>query len=213
MSSKKRSSASHASQEIITLGLTGGIGSGKSYVARLLSQRGIPIYDCDSRAKELYDEDLALQLGMTLLFGPEIYDSETGLLDRKRLAQIIFSDKAMLEQVNDLVHPAIRHDFDEWRALQAKAGARVCIIESAILLQASLVDYVDSVVVVSANEKLRLQRACQRDQVSEAAVQERMRHQLPQDELLAAADFVITNEPEYPLDEQLERLLAALPQA
>ena len=209
MSSRKRSSE-YTAPQILTLGLTGLIGSGKSYVAQMLADRGLPVYDCDRRAKELYNEDPILKVRMVDLFGESIYDSETGLLDKQRLAGIIFSDKGKLAEVNALVHPAIRHDFSSWRSEQIEQGSKACIIESAILLQASLVSYVDYIVVVTANEALRLQRACMRDKVDEAVIRERMRHQLSQDELIRQADFVVRNEPNQALQPQLDTLLLQL---
>lgn len=209
MSSKRRSSG-NIHPGLLTLGLTGLIGSGKSYIARLLAERGLPVYDCDQRAKELYDEDPALRQAMISNFGSEIYDAPTGRLVRQRLAGIIFADKAKLAQVNALVHPAIRRDFASWRIERGLQGAKACIIESAILLQADLVSYVDAVLVVSANEELRLERASQRDGVAKDAIRERMRHQLPQEELLRQADFVLINEPDHPLPPQIDALLAQL---
>ena len=209
MSSRKRSSE-YTAPQILTLGLTGLIGSGKSYVAQMLADRGLPVYDCDRRAKELYNEDPILKVRMVDLFGESIYDSETGLLDKQRLAGIIFSDKGKLAEVNALVHPTIRHDFSSWRSEQMEQGSKACIIESAILLQASLVSYVDYIVVVTASEALRLQRACMRDKVDEAVIRERMRHQLSQDELIRQADFVVRNEPNQALQPQLDTLLLQL---
>ena len=209
MSSRKRSSE-YTTPQILTLGLTGLIGSGKSYVAQMLADRGLPVYDCDRRAKELYNEDPILKARMVDLFGESIYDSETGLLDKQRLAVIIFSDKGKLAEVNALVHPAIRHDFSSWRSEQMEQGFKACIIESAILLQASLVSYVDYIIVVTASEALRLQRACMRDKVDEAVIRERMRHQLSQDELIRQADFVVRNEPNQALQPQLDTLLLQL---
>lgn len=210
MSSKRRSSE-HTHPAILTLGLTGLIGSGKSYVARLLAERDIPVYDSDRRAKELYDEDPALRKAMVESFGEGIYDTTTGRLDRQRLAGIIFADREKLATVNALVHPAVRRDFASWRIQQAEQGTRACLIESALLLQASLVSYVDAVIVVTASEALRLERASQRDGVSKEAIRERMRHQLPEDELTRQADFVIVNEPTQALAPQLDALLARVP--
>ena len=100
---------------MITIGITGGIGSGKSYICKVLKQMGIPIYDCDSRAKSLYDKDLVLKREMINLLGERIYDTPTGTIDKRYLSEIIFSDKEMLKQVNDLVHPAVQQDIDYWK--------------------------------------------------------------------------------------------------
>lgn len=213
MSSKSASNRGHSAWDtlgIYTLGITGGIGSGKSYVARRLTARGIPVYDTDSQAKSLYDTDVELRQAMIELCGASIYTA-SGVFDRKALAAQIFADRALLEQVNSLVHPAVRRDFCRWREALSASGLRICALESALLLGAGLETYVDDVVVVLADDALRLQRAMQRDGVSEAAVRARMQHQMPQEELARHGDFLIYNDEMHPLESQLDRLLARIP--
>ena len=212
MSSKSASNRGHSAWDtlgIYTLGITGGIGSGKSYVARQLTARGIPVYDTDSQAKSLYDTDAELRQAMIELCGASIY-SASGVFDRKALAAQIFADRALLEQVNSLVHPAVRRDFCRWRESLSASGLRICALESALLLGAGLEAYVDDVVVVLADDALRLQRAMQRDGISEAAVRARMQHQMPQEELARHGDFLIYNDEMHPLESQLDRLLARI---
>ena len=124
--------------KILTLGITGGIGSGKSYVASLLSERGIPVYDTDSRAKALYDEDSTLRQELIQLFGSQLYRTADGRLDRQALAKIIFGDREALAKVNALVHPAVRRDFLHWREGLLTEDMRLCALESALLLDAGL---------------------------------------------------------------------------
>lgn len=212
MSLKNVSSREHSAWSdlgIYTLGITGGIGSGKSYVAQILATRGIPVYDTDSRAKLLYDTDAGLRDSMIALCGPGIYSS--GRLDRKTLSTLIFSDRALLDRVNSLVHPAVRRDFCRWREALSKSGVRACALESALLLGAGLESYVDDVLVVLADDALRLQRAVLRDGASEEAVRARMRHQMTQEELVRRGDFLIYNDGAHPLEAQLESLLAQIP--
>ena len=212
MSSKSASSPLHSartSPSIYTLGVTGGIGSGKSYIARLLEERGIPVYDTDSRAKALYDTDGELREAMIALFGARIY-APSGLLDRKALASLIFVDRSLLEQVNALVHPAVRRDFVAWREGLSAEGKRLCALESALLLDAGLDTYTDGVLAVLADDTLRLQRAMMRDGVGEEAVRARMQHQMSQVELAQRADFLIYNDEAHPLIPQLDSLFDKL---
>ena len=212
MSSKSASSPLHSartSHGIYTLGVTGGIGSGKSYIARLLEERGIPVYDTDSRAKALYDTDGELREAMIALCGAGIY-APSGLLDRKALASLIFADRSLLEQVNALVHPAVRRDFVAWREGLSAEGKRLCALESALLLDAGLDAYTDGVLAVLADDRLRLQRAMMRDGVGEEAVRARMQHQMSQVELAQRADFLIYNDEAHPLIPQLDSLFDKL---
>ena len=171
--------------EILTLGITGGIGSGKSYVARLLAVRGIPVYDTDSRAKALYDEDSTLREELIKLFGDRLYATADGGLDRRALAEIIFSDRAQLEQINTLVHPAVRRDFLRWRKALITEGFNLCAIESALLLDAGLDAYADRSIAVVASDD----------------------HQLPQQEMIRRCDYTIYNEPPHDLEAQIEDIL------
>ena len=203
-------SNSYREPRILTLGLTGGIGSGKSYVSRLLEGAGLPVYDSDRRAKELYDEDTQLRQGVQELCGRDVYDIGTERLDRALLASRIFADPRLLQQVNALVHPAVRQDFQRWRREQLEAGAVLCALESALLLDSGLRQYVDRVVVVAASEALRLERAMARDGVEAEAIRQRMARQRPQAELIAEADHVLYNELDSDLEAQVSSLLASL---
>jgi dephospho-coA kinase len=178
-------------------------------VARLLEERGIPVYDTDSRAKALYDTDGELREAMIALFGAPIY-TPSGLLDRKALASLIFADRSLLEQVNALVHPAVRRDFVAWRKGLSAEGKRLCALESALLLDAGLDAYTDGVLAILADDTLRLQRAMMRDGASEEAVRARMQHQMPQEKLAQRADFLIYNDEAHPLTPQLDSLFDKL---
>ena len=144
---------------------------------------------------------------MQELCGADVYDAETERLDRALLASRIFADPRLLQQVNALVHPAVRQDFQRWRCEQLEAGAALCALESALLLDSGLRHYVDRVVVVAASEALRLARAMARDGVGAEAIQQRMARQA---ELIAEADHVLYNEPDSDLEAQVSSLLASL---
>ena len=139
---------------------------------------------------------------MIALFGAGIY-APSGLLDRKALASLIFADRSLLEQVNALVHPAVRRDFVAWRERLSAGGKRLCALESALLLDAGLDAYTDGVLAVLADDTLRLQRATMRDGVGEEAVRARMQHQMSQEELAQHADFLIYNDEAHPLSPNL----------
>ena len=170
---------------------TGGIGSGKSVVVRLFRELGIPSYDCDRAAKELYDRDSQLLSDVVALCGEAVLDT-AGRLDRAALAQKIFGDAALLAALEDRVHPAVIRDFEKWKQRQESG---LVVIESAILLEkprfAGLMDYT---VVVTAPEEVRIARVMARDGVSEAQVRRRMAAQWSEDARRARADFILEND-------------------
>ena len=173
---------------MMKVGITGGIGSGKSTVCRLFEQRGIAVYDSDREAKRLMTEDGALRAGITARFGAESYVD--GALNRRYLASRVFSDAQALADLNALVHPAVRSDFASWAERQA--GPYV-ILESAILFEAGLEGAVDRTVAVLAPLELRLSRTCRRDGCDEEAVRRRMAAQLDDDTLRDRADYAVVN--------------------
>lgn len=173
---------------MMKVGITGGIGSGKSTVCRLFAQRGIAVYDSDSEAKRLMTEDAALRDAIIGRFGAATYSD--GVLDRAALAACVFSDAAALADLNALVHPAVMRNFEMWAERQE--GPYV-ILESAILFEAGLQDRVDRSVAVLAPVELRVQRACLRDRCDEARIRSRIAAQLSDDELCERADYTMVN--------------------
>lgn len=177
-----------------TIGITGGIGSGKSFVCNILKHLGYSVYDSDRRAKELYDEDDTLRQELIRLWGAELYDEVTNKLQRQRLAQIIFSDSKALEQINALVHPKVRADFERWREQRAQHDDTLVFIESALIVGSPLEQKIDLLWAIVASETTRIGRAMVRDNVSEDAVRARMQHQILQSRLIELADWVINND-------------------
>ena len=174
----------------IKIGITGGIGSGKSYVARLLSQQfGIPVYDSDSQARRLMVESAEVCAALTQLLGPGTY-SPAGSLQKTVVARYLFASVENAARINAIVHPAVKTDFLRWAAMQDGVAA----IESAILLEAGFLDVVDYLMVVTAPEDLRIQRTMQRDGVGEEQVRQRMAQQASEQERLQAADYIIYND-------------------
>lgn len=154
------------------LGITGGIGSGKSYVASLLQKQGVPVYDCDTRAKVLNNTDEGIRKALISLVGEAVYD-ENGLV-KPILAQFLFSCKENAEKVNGIVHPAVRRDFLSW--LQSQ-DAPVVAMESAILYESGFDSLVDFVLWVDASTETRIERAMKRDNASRQMVEARVRLQ------------------------------------
>lgn len=179
-----------------TLGCTGGIGSGKSYVSNIFAQLGYPVYYSDDRAKLLYDTDSELLQQMVELLGRDILND--GKIDRRIMASRIFADVQLLRRVEGYVHPAVLRDFKKWKREQefeyAQKGQKLefVIFESAILLESPLVaSCADKVLVVSAPYGLRIERVIARDGVTRAQVEERMARQWSDDRREALADFII----------------------
>ncbi len=172
------------------IGITGGIGSGKSFVAHVLQLRmGVPVYDCDSRAKQLMTADPSLRRALTLLLGQDAYDSE-GRLNRRVVADFLFADADNAARVNALVHPVVRADFDKWADMQS---ASVVAVESAILVESGLDRMVDGILFVDASEPTRLIRAMKRDGATARRIQARMEMQQTA-EARRRATWIVTNE-------------------
>ena len=180
--------------------ITGGIGSGKSYVCRLLARRGIEIYDCDAAAKRLMRSSASLRRQLTALIGPETYGAD-GRLNKAAVAQFLLHSETNAKAIDAIVHPAVFHDFEESGSLW---------MESAIMFESGAYRYVDRVVVVTAPEEVRIQRVMQRDGISREKVLEWLQRQWPQDEVRRRADYEIVNDGQADLPTQIERLLASL---
>lgn len=183
------------------VGLTGGIGSGKSKVAEFLRDREVAIYDSDSRAKELMMSNEALREALIAEFGQECYTAEG--INRAWLAQRVFNNEAELARLNAIVHPAVMRDFAAWA--EAQEGNYV-VLESAILLEAGLESHVDVVVAVMAPKELRLERAMLRDGASREQIEERMRNQMSDEERTDRAKYAIVNIDLEELEEDVEQL-------
>ena len=183
------------------VGLTGGIGSGKSKVAEFLRDREVAIYDSDSRAKELMMSNEALREALITEFGQECYTADG--INRAWLAQRVFNNEAELARLNAIVHPAVMRDFAEWAEVQE---GNYVVLESAILLEAGLESHVDVVVAVMAPKELRLERAMLRDGAKREQIEERMRNQMSDEERTDRAKYAIVNIDLEELEEDVEQL-------
>lgn len=184
------------------VGITGGIGSGKSTVCRLFAARGIAVYDSDSEAKRLMNSSEELRARIEARFGTETYRDD-GTLDRARLARIVFSDPQALADLDRLVHPAVRADFAAWVERQP---SEYVILESAILFEAGFASEVDRTVAVLAPLELRVERTCRRDGCDAESVRRRIAAQTDDDTLCARADFSLVNILEEELEPAVETL-------
>ncbi|MBQ7443258.1 MAG: dephospho-CoA kinase [Bacteroidaceae bacterium] len=190
----------------LRIGITGGIGSGKSYVARIICETyHWPLYDSDQRAKQLMTSSPDVRQQLVALLGDRAYLPD-GQLNRRHVADYLFSSQANAASVNAIVHPAVRHDWLRFASEQRHP----VVIESAILVEAGLEDAVDVVVAVTAPEPLRIRRAMLRDATTEQRVRERMMQQMPEAGLLAHADYVIVNDGR-PLLPQINNLVHSEP--
>lgn len=189
------------------IGITGGIGSGKSYVCRLLEQQGYMVYDCDSAAKRLIRTSPFIRRRLTALIGPETYFKESGdgsqesveyILNKKVVAEFLLKSEDNARAIDRIVHPAVFRDFIE-------SGLEW--MESAIIYESGIHRLVDRVIVVTAPEELRIQRVMARDEISREKVLEWMSRQLPQEEVRQRADFEIVNDGLADLNQQLDEIL------
>jgi len=185
------------------IGLTGGIGSGKSTVARVFETLGIPVFDADSEALKLYAKDQSLLDEVVRAFGESVIHPN-GQLNRMALASIVFKDESALKQLNALVHPRVAKRFDSWKKLQHTS---IVIREAAILFESGSNAGCDSVVVVTAPETLRIHRVMKRNGWSEAEVRSRIQRQWSENQLVERADAIIVNDDRQLVLPQIKRFL------
>lgn len=189
-------------------GLTGGIGSGKSLASKIFRALQIPVFDADIEAKNLMNNNHYIREELCTLFGNDIYLPD-GFIDRKRLAQIIFTDKEAIRQVNKIVHPAVRSWFVEWHSQQKSAYT---IYEAAILFESGFSVQLDYNILMTAPPELRIERVMKRDNTTREKVLERMNNQWTDEKKQLLADYIIVNDEETFLTPQVldinEKLLA-----
>lgn len=193
---------------MISIAITGGIGSGKSYVSTLLQGQGIPIYNADDKAKRLMLSDEGIREDLVALLGADVY--RDGELNKDLLASYLFANPENAARINGIVHPRVKADFIRW--LESHQDKEMAGLECAILFEAGFEDAVDAVVMVYAPEGLRMERAMKRDQASEQQIRARMAAQMDDEEKCLRADYVIYNDGRMALDDQLSSLITRLKQ-
>ena len=208
----------------LSVGITGGIGAGKSVVSEILRSMGYPVYDADSASKKLCDTDEDLRQRLTEAFGTSIYDGSK--LKRSALAAIIFNDEAKKKEAEAIIHPVVVEDyrayvrhvedkvelldkprFDNFLLKPTEEKAKLVFVESAVLLSSPLKEVTQRVVLVRASEKCRVKRVGMRDGVGSDVVNQRIRAQQKEEEMLAQSNFVIENEENSELIPQILELL------
>jgi dephospho-CoA kinase len=170
------------------IGLTGGIGSGKSTIGKWFLERGIPVYDSDQEAKDLMNKDSVLKENIRDLLGPESYID--GTYNRKFVAQQVFQNKELLSQLNAIVHPAVFHHFQNWVSTQ---NAPFIVKEAAILFESGSYKDCDYIISVVSDESIRIQRVISRDQLSKQQVKDRIANQWTDEQRIEHSDFIIEN--------------------
>jgi dephospho-CoA kinase len=174
---------------MITVGLSGGIGSGKTVISRIFLTLGIPVFYADAETKALYDTHAGLRKALTELLGTHVYHNDK--LQRKLMASLIFQDETLLQKVNALAHPLVLQRFEQWAAQQE---APYVLQEAAILFESGINEKMNYTIAVAAPETLRITRAMQRDKVTEQEVTLRMQQQWTDEQRNEKANFIIVND-------------------
>jgi len=187
------------------IGLTGGIGSGKSVISNLLSVMGIPVYIADAESKRLTESSPVIREKLTQRFGADLYAD--GKLNKALLASLIFENEDNRNYVNSVIHPEVLIDFEKWKMQQISFP--LVAIEAAILFESGFAGLVDVTVTVAAPEDLRIRRIELREGWSHAAIVSRIQSQLPEEEKIRRSNYVIYNDDKQALIPQVEKMVAA----
>lgn len=204
---KTEQTTSNNKPQTLRVGITGGIGSGKTTVCKIFETLDIPVYSADERAKWLMANDPELKQAIQHTFGADTYNAD-GNLNRQHLAAIVFNDPDQLKQLNALVHPAVAKDAEAWN--QKQTDVPYTLREAALIYEAGIDQQLDYVIVVTAPIETRIQRVVRRDQTTREAVQSRMDKQMPEAEKVKRADFVIYNDGKRALIPQVVAIHQAL---
>lgn len=193
----------------LIIGITGGIGGGKSTLSKLLRDRGYFVYDTDLEAKRLQNENTVVRQKLIELFGDEIYSKNE--LNRKKLANLVFKDSNLLSKLNNIVHPIVRLDFKHWIELHKQE--RYLFVESAIMFESGFYELVDKIIVVTAPEEIRINRVVKRDHVTPEQVKARIANQIPEEEKIKRADIVLNSDGKDVLNTSLDKIFLNLRQS
>jgi dephospho-CoA kinase len=174
---------------MLKIGITGGIGSGKSYICKIFEQLGVPVYNADEKARNISNNSISVKKDITNLFGKEAY--ENNVLNRAYIASKVFNDTNLLEQLNQIIHPAVNKDFNDWcNNYQDKS---YILKEAAILFESGIYKNLDKTILVTAPESIRINRVIKRDGSTKEEVLNRMKNQWPTEKITPLADFIIHN--------------------
>ena len=190
---------------MIIIGLTGGMGSGKSFVAGKFEKKGVPVYNSDMRAKELMETHPAIKKELIDKFGSMVF--KNNLLNRKLIAGRIFNDKLLLTWINELVHPVVKNDFEQW---VSEKKTKIVLKEAAILIESGAYKQCNKIIVITAPKPLRIKRVMLRDNMSYKEVEERMAKQISDTERLKYAYYTIINDGIKVVDKQVDAIFNEL---
>lgn len=193
---------------ILKLGLTGGIGSGKSYISQLLRKKGIPVFDSDTEAKSLMVNNNNIILSLKNLLGEEVYIN--GEINKPLIASYIFSSSDNAGRINAIVHPCVKEEFLSWAEKKKNEGYGTVAIESAILFESGFDSVVDKVITVHAPLETRISRVIKRDNTTREKVIERIKSQTDENLKLIKSDYIIENDGEKSVEEQIETIFSSL---
>lgn len=189
------------------LGITGGIGSGKSVVARCMQCMDIPVYNCDDEAKRLNITHPAIRQALINLIGGNVYNTD-GSLNKSILATYLFANEQNALTINSIIHPYVMEDFRSWAQKQSTTWVA---IESAILFESGFDHLADQIITVYAPEDVRIERAVLRDHTSPEAIRQRIARQISEEEKKKLADYIVLNDGKRPIIPQILDILANLP--
>lgn len=186
------------------VGITGGIGSGKSLISEMIKVRGYSVFDADKEAKILYSIS-DIQNKLHVVFGDTVFTN--GVPDKSKLASVVFTNKENLEKLNAIIHPEVRKRFEEWKSVQS---TKLIFREAAILIESGSYKDCDKIILVTAPYDLRIKRVLKRDQTTAQAVLNRMKNQWPESELIPFVNYVIKNDEQHSLLLQMNDVLNEL---
>ena len=172
------------------IGITGGIGSGKTIICDVFRLLGVPVYNADNIARDLQQNDSNVRNALIELLGKDIYNA-SGVLDRENMAHLIFNDKELLAKVNQIIHPAVRENFNEWAVKHYRE--EYILYEAAILFESDYYKELDLNILILTDEDIRVKRVIKRDNLSEQSVRERIKNQMPDQDKIRLADYIINN--------------------
>lgn len=191
---------------MIKIGITGGIGSGKSIVSTLFRLHDIPVYNADEETKKLNDTSAYIRKELTANFGDDLYVNNQ--LDRKKFANIIFSDAKQLELANSIIHPEVAKHFNQW--CEDNAHHPIVAMEAAILFESGFQKYLNKVVTVYSPLRARISRVSARNNLPQEMIENRIKHQMPEGEKIGMAEYVIINDYKNSLIVQVQKLIDEL---
>ena len=190
----------------LIIGITGGIGSGKSTLSEKLRAEGYLVYDSDLEARRLQNENPIIRKNLVELLGEKVYSNQG--LNRPILAQLVFGNRELLSKLNLIVHPVVETDFKNW--IKKHIDQKYLFIESAILFESKFNQFVDKVIVITASEEVRIFRVMKRDGISAEKVYARMSNQISEDTKMSKADFIIHSDDNMPLVDKMHNILQEL---